>query len=297
MRILAYNRVSQAELDQIHYTKKTGAAYTLRQRDSLNVEMPFRGQGMSKTNSQGWLRDSNYYFSKLKAEHPEMISKKNALRIDSNEAPVVDAKMVKEIPEWEPYRGQSLIHHHVGGDGEAVAVPEDIHPGYGEIHNHEKAAGITDDCRAFSDYCNSREDAAGKTTSDLWEDYQATEENAEPEEKADDLTEGADESPAEENAEQEEQASDLAEGADESPAEENAEQEEQAADLTEGAEESPAEENTEQEEQAADLTEGAEESPAEENTEQEEQASDLAEGADETASEEESSEENQSYSY
>ena len=266
---------------------------------------------MSRTNSQGWLRDSNYYFSKLKDEHPELISKKNCVRIDNKEAPIVDAKMVKQIPEWEPYIGQSLIHHHVGGDGEAVAVPEEIHPGFGEIHNHEKAAGITDDCKSFSDYCNDREDAVGKTTSDLWEDYQTTENSnlgkSDSEASSDnidekqpsDLAEGADEKPTEENAEQEEQASDLTEGVDESPAEENAEQEERANDLAEGADESPAEETDEQEEQASDLTEGADESPAEENAEQEEQANNQSEEAttDESASEDESSGEDQSYSY
>ena len=304
MRILAYDRVSFAVLDEVHYTKKTGAAYSLRQKDILNVEMPFRGQGVSRTNSQGWLRDSNYYFSKLRDVHPELISKKNGVRIDNKEAPIVDARMVKHIPEWEPYIGQSLIHHHVGGDGEAVAVPEEIHPGFGEIHNHEKAAGITDECKSFSNYCNDTEGSVGKTTSDLWENYQTTE-NSEKSDNDDSLntidekhprnfTEGTEGAYADGGTQQEEQSSDLTGSAEETPAEENTEQEEQAGDLLEDADESPAEESAEQEEQASDLTECVDESPAEESTEQEEQASDLGEGTDEVTAEKSAEQENQS---
>ncbi|MET3656327.1 hypothetical protein [Sporosarcina psychrophila] len=39
-------------------------------------------------------------------------------------------------------RQSTLIHHHVGGGGQAVAVPSKLHPGTGGIHNAEKAAGI-----------------------------------------------------------------------------------------------------------------------------------------------------------
>jgi hypothetical protein len=39
-------------------------------------------------------------------------------------------------------RGNPLIHHHVGGGGQAVAVPGGIHPGSGGVHNNEKQIGI-----------------------------------------------------------------------------------------------------------------------------------------------------------
>jgi len=34
------------------------------------------------------------------------------------------------------------VHHHIGGGGQAVAVPSKIHKGFGGIHNNEKQLGI-----------------------------------------------------------------------------------------------------------------------------------------------------------
>lgn len=96
-----------------------------------------------------------------------MFSKKNAARVKDGHAPIVDAKMIAHNPGWEQYRNQPLVHHHIGGDGEAVAVPKNAHKGQGEIHNHEKAAGITDNCKSFSKACGSQLDSVGKTTSQL----------------------------------------------------------------------------------------------------------------------------------
>ena len=48
------------------------------------------------------------------------------------------------FPEYDVkgLRGNRLIHHHIGGGGQAVAVPSGIHHGYGGIHNNEKQLGI-----------------------------------------------------------------------------------------------------------------------------------------------------------
>lgn len=166
MSFYSYEGVSDDVLDKVH-TTSTGETYTLRHSESLKVEMQYLGKGNSNANSQGWERNSAKYFDTLYQSHPEMFSKKNAARVKDGHAPIVDAKMIAHNPGWEQYRNQPLVHHHIGGDGEAVAVPKNAHKGQGEIHNHEKAAGITDNCKSFSKTCGSQSDSVGKTTSQL----------------------------------------------------------------------------------------------------------------------------------
>lgn len=170
MSFYSYEGVSDDVLDKVH-TTSTGETYTLRHNESLKVEMQYLGKGNSNANSQGWERNSAKYFDSLYQSHPEMFSKKNAARVKEGHAPVVDAKMIAHNPGWEQYRNQPLVHHHIGGDGEAVAVPKNAHKGQGEIHNHEKAAGITDNCKSFSKTCGSQADSVGKTTSQLHSQY------------------------------------------------------------------------------------------------------------------------------
>lgn len=166
MSFYSYEGVSDDVLDKVH-TTSTGETYTLRHSESLKIEMQYLGKGNSNANSQGWERNSAKYFDSLYQSHPEMFSKKNAARVKDGHAPIVDAKMIAHNPGWEQYRNQPLVHHHIGGDGEAVAVPKNAHKGQGEIHNHEKAAGITDNCKSFSKTCGSQSDSVGKTTSQL----------------------------------------------------------------------------------------------------------------------------------
>lgn len=166
MSFYSYEGVSDDVLDKVH-TTSTGETYTLRHSESLKVEMQYLGKGNSNANSQGWERNSAKYFDSLYQSHPEMFSKKNMARVKDGHAPIVDAKMIAHNPGWEQYRNQLLVHHHIGGDGEAVAVPKNAHKGQGEIHNHEKAAGITDNCKSFSKTCGSQSDSVGKTTSQL----------------------------------------------------------------------------------------------------------------------------------
>lgn len=166
MSFYSYEGVSDDVLDKVH-TTSTGETYTLRHSENLKVEMQYLGKGNSNANSQGWERNSAKYFDSLYQSHPEMFSKKNAARVKEGHAPIVDAKMIAHNPGWEQYRNQPLVHHHIGGDGEAVAVPKNAHKGQGEIHNHEKAAGITDNCKNFSKTCGNQSDSVGKTTSQL----------------------------------------------------------------------------------------------------------------------------------
>ncbi len=166
MGFYSYRGVSDQELDAQH-TTSTGETYTLRHNESLKVEMQYLGKGNPSANAQGWERSSSRYFNTLLQNHPEMFSKKNEARVRAGHNPLVDQKMINANPGWARYRGQPLVHHHIGGDGEAVALPKNAHKGKGEIHNAEKAAGITENCKNFSRNCSMRPDSVGKFPSKL----------------------------------------------------------------------------------------------------------------------------------
>ncbi len=166
MSFYSYEGIPDNVLDKQH-TTSTGETYSLRHNENLKVEMSYLGKGNANANSQGWERNSSKYFDTLYKNHPEMFSKKNVARIKDGHAPIVDQKMISSNPKWAQYRNQALVHHHIGGDGEAVAVPKNAHKGQGEIHNHEKSAGITDNCKSFSKKIASNPDSVGKTTSQL----------------------------------------------------------------------------------------------------------------------------------
>lgn len=166
MAFYAYEGIPDQVPNKQH-TTSTGEQYTLRHNEALKVEMTYLGKGDPHANSQGWERDSGKYFKTLYQNHPEMFSKKNVARIQEGHAPIVDQKMIAQNPSWAQYANQPLVHHHIGGDGEAVAVPQNMHKGRGEIHNQERDAGITDNCKNFSKQCGSQKDAVGKTVSQL----------------------------------------------------------------------------------------------------------------------------------
>lgn len=116
----------------------------------LVVEMPFVGRGASSTNAAGWLRDSSYYWEELVRIHPEAFSPENLARIRGTPplpgpvSPVNDLSFRSVFTQYDVrgLRGEPLIHHHIGGGGQSVAIPAPLHPGSGGIHNVEKAAGV-----------------------------------------------------------------------------------------------------------------------------------------------------------
>ena len=161
MGYYAYEGIPDKVLDQQHQSS-SGEHYTIRCSDSLRIEMPYVGKNHSNATSQGWLRSGSYYFNELQKSHPEMFSKANSARIQQGKPPIVDQKMLQHNPQWSDFRGQELMHHHVGGDGEVAAVPKGAHKGSGEIHNHEKNAGITEHCKQFSEKCDQHAHANPK---------------------------------------------------------------------------------------------------------------------------------------
>ena len=167
--IYAYEGISKDELIKLRFTSE-GHEYTLSHSESLIVSMRYKGDNHSNANSQGWERNSTYYFKELKSRNPEFFSKKNTNRIEKGEAPVVDSKFCEYFPEYSSYKNEVLIHHHIGKNGQAVAVPASIHKGSGEIHIFENQLGITENAKKFSLLCSGlldKEIAKNKTADQL----------------------------------------------------------------------------------------------------------------------------------
>ena len=106
------------------------------------VDMPYVGQGMKNANSQGWKRDAKYFFRELSNAHPELFSNDNLQRIAKGDLPKVDDQFLEYFPQYKDYAGQLLVHHHIGGGGQAMPIPVELHEGFGVIHNIEKLLGI-----------------------------------------------------------------------------------------------------------------------------------------------------------
>ena len=122
--------------------KKLEEKYTADSR--ITVEMPYVGKGKPGTNAEGWLRDKDFYWKEIMSKHPESLSKANKQKIDLGFSPINDKTFREHFPQYDikELYNDKLIHHHVGGGGQAVAVPSKLHPGTGGIHNAEKAAGV-----------------------------------------------------------------------------------------------------------------------------------------------------------
>lgn len=150
--IYSYRGISKSELDKPRLTSD-GRQYSLNHDIALVIDMKYKGKGMSTSNSQGWERNSGYYFKELFSRHPEFFSKKNMNRLSKGESPIVDATIVKYFPQYRDYKNEVLIHHHIGKNGQAVAIPASMHKGSGEIHIYENQLGITENANNFSVAC------------------------------------------------------------------------------------------------------------------------------------------------
>lgn len=172
MPIEVYAGIPKEEINKKRINSD-GLEYTLNHNETLVANMKYSGKG-ENTNNQGWDRDKQYFFKQLLERNEEIFSPGNKWRINNNLSPQIDSVFIKNFPEYAPFKGQRLFHHHIGGDGQGVAVPESIHNGSGGIHNIEKMLGIWDNGEAFSrkveDIVKQNPDMLGKTA-DIYHKY------------------------------------------------------------------------------------------------------------------------------
>ncbi|MCY9528238.1 DUF6531 domain-containing protein [Paenibacillus alvei] len=121
--------------------------------EKLIIEMPFVGKGNQKANSEGWLRDNDYYFTELYKKHPEFFSERNIDNLKNGRSIVNDPIFRSYFPQYDivGLRSKPLLHHHVGGGGQSMAIPAPLHPGSGGIHNNEKQIGVWGKDQIFAD--------------------------------------------------------------------------------------------------------------------------------------------------
>lgn len=152
MKVRLYKGIPKHEINASRKTSE-GKTYSLDHPKELVIDMRYKNNSPN-ANSQGWERSGSYYFKALRDQHPELISKKNSVLIDQGKSPIVDQKFSDAFPQYKDYKGETLVHHHIGQDGQAVALPQSVHKGYGEIHTVEHDLGITDKAQAFSKSCD-----------------------------------------------------------------------------------------------------------------------------------------------
>lgn len=151
--IYSYIGISNIKLEElIVFLDDNGQKQTFSANlpKDLVINMPYVGI-KEKANSQLWLRDCHYYFKELLNKHPEYFSHRNMGLINNFRNPICDEQFVHYFKIYKSHIGETLVHHHIGGDGQAVAVPYSWHSGFGRIHNREKDIGITDNAEIFSE--------------------------------------------------------------------------------------------------------------------------------------------------
>ncbi|MFE4813583.1 T7SS effector LXG polymorphic toxin [Peribacillus simplex] len=144
--VRVYRDIDDAVLNKEYeiITRKGTFVTKLVADEKLVVDMPYIGKGKQSTNSEGWLRDNKYYFNELYKLHPEYFSDANIKNLNNGWAIVNDAVFRRHFPQYDivGLKGKPLVHHHIGGGGQAMAIPQPLHPGSGGIHNIEKQIDI-----------------------------------------------------------------------------------------------------------------------------------------------------------
>lgn len=152
MRITDEFAIPNHELVRVRYTSE-GKAYSLKHPKELTIPMRYKGEKIAGSNPQGWERNNVKFFKTLKSQFPEYFGKKNSILINDGKNPIVDPLIVKYFPQFKEYMNEILIHHHIGGNGLATAIPQKIHEGFGEIHSIENSLKITQHAEKFSSVC------------------------------------------------------------------------------------------------------------------------------------------------
>ncbi len=157
MQVYSWENISDEVLD------KTYLLYDGRDRwasPRYNTDMIFNmdygdSNGTKNVNKQGWVRDPNDYWKRMLELYPDAFDGNNKYRITvRNISPLCNIQFIEYFKAYEylPYTSQILVHHHIGQDGQAVALPSEMHLG-GEtsaVHKIEKSIGITENAERHS---------------------------------------------------------------------------------------------------------------------------------------------------
>lgn len=128
----------------------------------LIVNMSYVGKSRMASPS-GFSLDANEYHRKLSGEMPDLYAGDNRLRLFASSGSfrggvvTVDEVWAKMFPQYEPFMGEKLMIHMIGGGHQAVAVPESIFPRSGGVlDGAERGLGITERCGHYAAWLRER---------------------------------------------------------------------------------------------------------------------------------------------
>jgi len=153
VKIYAYDHVDEACLNKEYYYQNDlgeDISFSIKYDPRLIVNMEFAGQGLINTNAQGWRRDQSRYFRSLLENHPDAFSERNRKLIGKRRTPNCDEVYTNYFNDYRGYEGSKLVHHHIGRDGQAIGLPQDLHIGTGGVHIAEKSTGLNKYTEEFS---------------------------------------------------------------------------------------------------------------------------------------------------
>lgn len=123
-----------------------------------------RERNLAKVSPAGFSTDPDEYHRLLCAELPDLYSGENHLRNFDSEgryrgggAVTVDKAWATLFPQYQPFLGERLVIHMIGGGHQAVAVPESVFPrGGGILDGAERELRITARCAHYMAYLKTR---------------------------------------------------------------------------------------------------------------------------------------------
>ena len=123
-----------------------------------------RERNLARVSPAGFSTDPDEYHRLLCAELPDLYTGENALRNFDAEgryrgggAVTVDRAWATLFPQCQPFLGERLVIHMIGGGHQAVAVPESVFPrGGGILEGAERELRITARCAHYMAYLKTR---------------------------------------------------------------------------------------------------------------------------------------------
>lgn len=129
----------------------------------LVENMPYLGPGSRRANEAGFSMDADEYHRQLSEDEPALYTEANRARVFDSEGRfrggivTVDEAWAQRFPQYQPFLGEKLMIHMIGGGHQAVAVPESIFPrGGGVLAAAEQELHITQRARHFAAFLSER---------------------------------------------------------------------------------------------------------------------------------------------
>ena len=179
MSIFSWDGISEEDLRKEYdlYLRENSPTASPYYNQDLIVNMDYIGVNNNKANKQGWERNAKKYWEAMLERYPNAFSSSNRFLIENYDelkvSPKCDQTFIDYfgVNEYTQNIGQVLVHHHIGQNGQVVAIPKGWHEG-GEnaaIHRIEYNLGVTHNAEKHSDKVQEALDANYiQSGNDVW---------------------------------------------------------------------------------------------------------------------------------